>query len=127
MRTRRVFLSSVAAVPLMALQVGAGDQRPPDVVTYRGWTCRWMGWREPVDQLVKFGFWVARRPDQPLLRYTTTMGVSDVCHEGEVFDTTCRRGVWPSPIEAATADPVWLDALRDRAFRALCTDLDALA
>lgn len=41
---------------------------------FRGWFIRWMGWRQPVNQVIEFGVWVAVKHERSGLLYSTTLG-----------------------------------------------------
>jgi hypothetical protein len=64
--------------------------------TVPGWHIEWSGWREPPNQFVRFGFWMARREPMPETLpagewpcvYATTLGVVQGCYDLYALDTT---------------------------------------
>ena len=87
---RRAFFAaltgSAAALAVAPTQAQADDS------TYRGWRVVWSGWREPTNQNVRFGFWMAVHPARKEQPYATTLGVVETnSFNHYVLDTSIRN------------------------------------
>lgn len=58
----------------------------PDWDDCHGCHIVWSGWREPVNQAVRVGFWAARRPGSETYCYATTLGTTGVAGASDVID-----------------------------------------
>jgi hypothetical protein len=75
----------------------AATTERPDRFEYRGIPIWWAGWREPANQDVVFGWWIASVPrdDRGLdLLLSTVGGVVQRAAELHVVDCSIQRG-WP--------------------------------
>lgn len=126
---RRAFLHrfgiGVSAIAIAA-QPGHAESHP-DRFTFNGWDVRWSGWREPVNQAMTFGVWIAwptsHHEPQALAHYATTLnGYGGRLAELAVMDTVWDHA-WPSPRLMAQTAPQDRDFLKQRACRALLEHL----
>lgn len=122
---RRGFLGLLGAFAT-AGAVGTVPSRPdPDAFTYHGVAIRWCDWREPVDQNVSVGFWVAHvAPDERGRDYliSTTLGNLDRYREMDRIFLT-RQNDWPWIGAFATTSE--RAAVKARALAVLKAALDA--
>lgn len=91
---------------------------------YGRWSIRWSGWREPSNQIILFGFWLAHQPDNEAenIVISTTGGViQDLRFESEAIDTSFDRDL--PPVVITTPERVRQEYML-RAFDALITHLD---
>lgn len=91
MISRRGFFGALAGASALAgAQVAASERVVP------GWIIEWGGWREPANQYVRVGFWMARRDPMPdtlpqgvwPYYYATTLGVVEGCGVAYALDMT---------------------------------------
>lgn len=93
---RRGFLAGLGALT-GAVGLGAASRTPryPDRFEHRGNPIWWCNWRQPSNQAVDVGFWLASlTPDhngRPFV-YSTTAGVIDRVAELDVLDLSSRPG-----------------------------------
>ena len=113
---RRTALRSLFAVPGVVGVASVSRATPADEHVYKGHRIRWSGWRDVPNQFVTFGFWVAHgnetRYGQPVFRYATTLGVSDVAGDCEQLRTDNPWGTF-------NPEPADRDALKARAMKLL--------
>jgi hypothetical protein len=119
--TRRGFLGALGAAGTMATSVAVPANAEADEFQYRGWTVRWSGWREPINQMLVFGYWSADRAERDEIIAATTTGTVRAYHPCHVMDLSLEPG-W-APLKAWDK-PETRDALRARARRLLLADLD---
>src|SRR5262245_60849960 len=76
---------------------------PSDMPEHIGdWIIAWGGWRTVANQMVVFGFWIAKRSEDDYV-YSTTLSVSDRAKALYVLDLTWQEG-WPKLTMASAAD-----------------------
>ena len=122
MFSRRMFLGAVSGVAAVAaVTIAPLDQSVP------GWQIHWSGWREPHNQFVKFGFWVARQhpmpEDNPLGYYSTTLGAVGEQLEFDAIDVSR----WDRTAPIRPSEPAErFDAAKAWARARLMTKLESL-
>ncbi len=87
---RRAFFGALAGGAAVASAVTLADSHPT------GWRLEWSGWREPANQHVKVGWWIARRDPMPETLpndlypcyYATTLGVVSGSRDMYTLDLT---------------------------------------
>lgn len=123
---RRAFFGALAGTAaLAAAPANTGEHQ------VCGWRIEWSGWREPVNQFVKIGFWIARRDPMPdslpweeyPCFYSTTLGVVEGCRDLYVLDMT--RADRNAPI-LPTEPAIKFDAAKAWARQRLVETLEAL-
>lgn len=120
---RRDFVASVVPFAALGIVGPVINARSTDDFDYGSWRVCWSGWREPANQLVKFGVWAAwrhhRKPGDDLW-YSTTLGVVSQVSEFGVMDLTYMGEPWPRPQTLSLAE---LAPVKQRAKDALLKTL----
>jgi hypothetical protein len=119
--TRRGFLGVLGAAGAVGAVVPPTVNAEANEFTYRGWTVRWSGWREPVNQMLVFGYWSAERGERDEVIAATTTGTVRAYHPCHTMDLSLERG-W-APIRS-WATPEERAGVRARARLLLLADLD---
>lgn len=98
---RRGFIQAIASIAALGAAASPGAAKPNEADHQVGqWRVRWMGWRTPANQAIKFGFWLAyHATDRHRWHWvSTTLGHVGRYRDPEMIDTSLRRdsrGEWP--------------------------------
>lgn len=121
--SRRSFLAGFTglSVFMTAQAVRAGHTAPPSDSEHSigPWRVRWMGWKEPGTQPIKFGYWFAYHASdrQRFLWIASTLGRIQRLRELEIIDMSYQRQRgWPL---TALDSPDRFEAAKVATYRAL--------